>query len=311
MGRFPLVAVKPEKYTIVATHKNETSQIGQIVFLYDKSEPLQAEEIKALETDPYSATHVRAELGCKSCDFKYKIYTSLDRDNGLESEGYNWQYDLPNTVSCNCGKTNHNLVYFKESMHAILRISDLTSSGELNYTRRYSHSYILNIVNMYSNLLKSEKYENPVQKFLENHAVLLSQFHAQKVFIKPNILGKYEADFAILDTNNRLIFIEIERPSIKLFKKDGHPTADLMHAYGQVHDWLLEFSKNKSAIVESLGIKEAQVLKVSGVVIAGLSSNESREHLERHLLKPLYIDIEFMTLDQLGVSLAQLSRELA
>jgi hypothetical protein len=197
-------------------------------------------------------------------------------------------------------------------MHGMLGRDKRLSSGDINYVRRYGYAEINNIVKEFNKLLEdSKKQEEDFQKFIESHAVMLAQFHAHKLFVKPKILGKYAADFACLTTNDQLLLVELENPKLKLFKKDGHPTANLMHAYGQVRDWLEEFRKHPHAVLEQFKLDEKEVNSVRGVVVAGRKKGLNRSHLQRHMSKPLYGEIEFLTYDDLMESLLQISRELA
>ena len=118
-------------------------------------------------------------------------------------------------------------------------------------------------------------------------------------------------DFAILDANDRLLLIELEKPGLQLFKQNGHPTAKLMHAYEQVRDWLHEYSKHRGAVLEGMELDSRDIRSVRGVVIAGRSKRLSEKHLQRHLEKPPFSEIEFMTLDELAHYLAQISRDIA
>ncbi len=43
----------------------------------------------------------------------------------------------------------------------------------------------------------------------------------KRIFVKPPILTKYFADFAVLNARDELLLVEIGRPSLKLVKKDG------------------------------------------------------------------------------------------
>ena len=147
--------------------------------------------------------------------------------------------------------------------------------------------------------------------FIEQHPILLSRFNAKRLFIKPDIVGRFKADFAVVDSRNQLWLIELEKPSLKLFKRDRHPTAALMHAYGQVTDWLEQYARYPGAILEALGLKAADVVAVRGAVIAGRSSDVTVEVLQRHLSNPPYPNIEFMTCDNLGVSLLEISKKIA
>jgi hypothetical protein len=84
-----------------------------------------------------------------------------------------------------------------------------------------------------------------------------------------------------------------------------------MHAYGQVTDWLHTYTKYPAAILDVLSLKEGDVVAVRGAVIAGRSTDVGHEVLQRHLSNPPYPNIEFMTCDDLGVSLLNISRKLA
>ena len=171
--------------------------------------------------------------------------------------------------------------------------------------------WIQSKVNDFNLLIENEKYEEPLQKFIEKNTVLLAKFAARTIFFEKHIVGKYNTDIIIYDTNKRLLFIELERANLRLFKNDGHPTAELNHAYEQVKDWLIEYSKHPFAILESLELSQKEVASISGVVIAGRSKKEKANHLDRHLSRPSSPDIDFFTFDELGKSLAQISRELA
>ncbi len=160
-------------------------------------------------------------------------------------------------------------------------------------------------------LLDAERLEAPTQDFIEKHPILLSRFSAKRLFIKPNIVGRFAADFGVVDSRNQLWFIELERPSMKLFKKDGHPTAELMHSYGQVTDWLDQYSKYRGTIPDALKLKANDVVAARGAVIAGRSTTVTHEVLQRHLSNPPHPNIEFLTLDDLATGLLNISKKLA
>lgn len=241
---------------------------------------------------------------------KLSAYTGLKRLSDQEQEGWVWQTNLPDVFACTCGRTRFDLQYLKDSMHSML-LKDLTNSG-LGYVRSYGHTQVVEVVNRFISLLDTEKLEGPIQKFIENHPILLSRFHAKRLFFKPTIVGLFEADFALVDSSNQLWFIELEKPSLKLFKKrDAHPTQDLMHAYGQVTDWLHQYQKHPTAILQALGLRQDDIVSVGGIIVGGRSSSVSHDVLQRHLSNPPYLNIDFMTLDDLATSLLQISRKLA
>jgi hypothetical protein len=66
-----------------------------------------------------------------------------------------------------------------------------------------------------------------------------------------------------------------------LFKKYGHPNADLMRACGQVTKWLHGHSRFPGVTLENLNLTAKKVLSVNGVVIANRVGEAKPEHLQR------------------------------
>lgn len=305
------IVTHPGRYTVFSIYDGVSKPIGVVHFHYKKAQNLIPDQIKAIESDPSSAKAIKMTLGCKNCSFKLIVYTGLKRQPDLENEGVIWYSDLEDEFKCECGNTNYSLTYLKESMHGLLMKDFSMEISGLSYIRRYGHSQVVKIVKKFTALLDGTKDEKPIQEFIENNLILLSRFHAKLLFVKPSIVGRFEADFAVLDTQNQLIFIELEKPTMKLFKKDKHPTAALWHAYGQVNDWLEQYSKYPGAILDSLNLKADQVATVRGAVIAGRNNSLMHDVIQRHLSNPPFQNIEFMTLDELGRSLMTISKKLA
>lgn len=301
---------EPGEYGIYAIFEGISEKVGSVIFRYQKAEPYTLEQLKAIESDPYALKSVRIEYACNFCPSKIKAYTGLERERTIEEEGYYWQQDLPDFFNCECGKQSFSLRYAKESLHGFLGIDRELNLAGFDVRRKYSHEQILQVIRKYDRLLEKED-EKAIQKFIEKYPVMLARFHAKRIYVKPEILGKFQADFGVLDTQNQLKFIEIESPKRKLFKKDGHPTVALMHAYGQVVDWLDKVKKHPLAVIESLGLKTEEVNVIKGVVMAGLGKRENQNYLQRHLSNPTYPDVEFMTLDSLSKSLLTISRLIA
>lgn len=301
----------PGRYVVQSVYEGKIVEIGSVHFHYQKAPTLTPDQIKAIESDPNSAKVIGMDLGCKFCSTKLKVYTGLKRFPKLEREGYVWQTDLEDDFKCQCGKTQYSLQYLRESMHGMLLRDFSSEISGLSYVRRYGHSQVAKVVEQFTKLLDTERLEPPIQDFIEKHPILLSRFSAKRLFVKPNIVGRFEADFGVVDSRNQLWLIELEKPSMKLFKKDGHPTAELMHAYGQVTDWLDQCSKYRGAILDALELKENDTVAVRGAVIAGRSTTVTHEVLQRHLSNPPYPNIEFLTLDDLATSLLNISKKLA
>lgn len=299
----------PGKYTVQYIYDGITKDIGTVHFHYTKTPDFTIDQIQAIESDPTSADFVLFEIGCKFCSSKLHTYTGLQRSSKYEDEGYIWQKELPDNFTCECGKSNIKLKYLRESLHGMLLKTVNQDVSGLSYVRRYAHEQVIDTVRKYTKLLDKSKKEQPIQEFIENNPILLARFHAKRLFAKPNIIGKFEADFAVIDSRNQLWLIELEKPSMKIFKKDGHPTQALMHAYGQVVDWLDEYRKHPNAVLDILKIKE-DIMAVRGAVIAGRSKNLNKDMLQRYLSNPLYPNIEFMTCDDIATNLLGISRTL-
>lgn len=71
----------------------------------------------------------------------------------------------------------------------------------------------------------------------------------QPVFREVNFGGGLRCDFAWLNDNSdgpEWVLVEIEKPKLKLFKKDNEPTQQLNHALEQVKSWRRYFNENHS-----------------------------------------------------------------
>ena len=301
----------PGKYNVSATYGGVISQLGTVEFHYKAAPALSPDQIAAIQSDPGSAKTIFFEYGCKHCPTKLRTYAGLSKSTKKESEGAIWYADLPDEFMCGCSRTRFPLNYVRESLHGLLLKDMALAASGLSYVRQYGHSQVTGIVDRFRKLLDAEKLESPVQTFIEKNPILLARFDARRLFVKPNILGKFQADFAVVDSNNELCFIEIERPSMKLFKKNGHPTADLIHAFEQVRDWLNQFRKHTSAVHESLKLRTDAIVGVRGAVIAGRSASVTHDVLQRHHMSAPYPNIDLMTYDDLASSLVNLSRKLA
>lgn len=306
------VVNKPGKCTIQSIYGDDVEEIGVVQFHYQPTPSFTADQIKAIEADPLARRTVQYALGCKLCPAKLHTYAGLSRSSRLEKEGHIWYADLPDEWTCKCGRSTIALRYIRESGHGMLLLDEAFARPGMSYARRYSHAQIRNIGTTFTALLDSTSFEGPIQEFIEKNLVLLAKFNAKQLFVKPSFLGKHVADFAALDHQGIFWLIEIERPSLDLFrKKDGHPTAELMHAYNQVIDWIHQYQKHSAAVIDVLGLKSDVVTTVKGVVVAGRSTTVSHDKLVRHLQNPPYANVEFMTLDDLAASMMNLSARLS
>jgi hypothetical protein len=300
----------PGKCLIQAIIEDSVSTIGEANFHYSPTPQLTPDQIKAIMSDPTSPKSIMLRLGCKDCQAELLVYAALSREPELENDGYIFHPDLESRFHCECGKTDYSLEHIKESLHGLLAKRMHPFSEKITYIKKYSSQQVLNTIRRFSELLDEEKDEESYQKYIENHLNLLARFEAKSIWFKPTIMGIHNADFAIMDSRDRLLLIEIEEPSIPLFRKNGHPRAELMSAYGQIQDWMNKYSKYPAAVLENFGLTQQAITTVKGILIAGRKKNCRFDHLQRHLMNPPYDEIDFLTYDDLMNSLLEISKSL-
>src|SRR5258708_22795188 len=127
-------------------------------------------------------------------------------------------------------------------------------SGEVRWTPLYEKSAIENLRIEFLHLVNADPPEESLQKFIEDHPVLLHQFPAEKLFFKPPILTRFKADFAVVTSQKELILIEIERPSTCLLKQNGEQHSDLTHAVEQINQWLGVLDDHRLSVLEAMTI---------------------------------------------------------
>lgn len=94
--------------------------------------------------------------------------------------------------------------------------------------------------------------EQVLQTFLQQHPVLLSPTHVRMWPKLP--LGATVTDFVFRDATHEYLLVELERSTLPLFRQDGHPTADLTHAHGQIVDWKRYLEDNLQTVQRELGL---------------------------------------------------------
>lgn len=115
---------------------------------------------------------------------------------------------------------------------------------------------------------KSEK-EDVYQKFLEENTKLIPTkpfelnhgVHFELVISKMKISDSYISDFFYLSKSSdtwNIVFIEIERPNVKLFNMDGTISGALNKGISQINDWnsFFNINSNKNAFLDNLIINK-------------------------------------------------------
>ena len=270
--------------------------------------PLTPERIAAIRSDPNSAKSVQVILGCKKCTSNWTIYAALDRSKEREDEGWLWYETIPDTFICECGTTTLGLGFLRRNLLECLG-RERRDIAELNFVPLYESSSIASLRRTFADLLNSHPQEELLHKFIDENPILLHQFPADKIFLKPRILTSFVADFCILTSQQELILIELERTTTRLMKKDGGLAAPLSHAFDQVRDWLHLVREHRLSVLDSLNIDKNEVGSVRGVVIAGRHSGYNEMHLLR--LKSAYRgEVTLLTYDDLLLSLDALIRRM-
>ena len=281
--------------------------IGVLAFGLARASPLSPDRIAAIKSDPRAIKAVRLNLGCKHCDSKLKVFAALTKPKE-EEKALVWYQDLPEAFNCSCGKTSFSLDILKTNMHALLGTRDVDAKN-LSFSALYEDRAIDQISKELLDLIKTKPKEEVVQKFLSKNPIVFHFLSPRRLFEKPPILSKHQTDFAILDSRGTLIFVEIERPNIRLIRKDGATSAEMEHAISQVRDWLFLYEKHRGAVLEGLDLRDREVTRVRGLVIAGRDEGYDPEKLRRFKWQDRGA-IDCMTYDDLLSILVTLNREM-
>ncbi len=122
--------------------------------------------------------------------------------------------------------------------------------------------------------------EEEVHQFLKNNSVIIGLTSIIEPISKFKLGDDYVTDFVIKEIPDGYVFIEIERPDMKLFKKATPPerTQEFNHAIEQIENWRAWVGKNHSYISSKLeGISPSPVCWL----IAGRRTNLSAEEEKR------------------------------
>lgn len=273
--------------------------------------PYTPEQITALKSDPLAMKYVRMVVGCNSCHEKFKAYAGVERSSSLESQGFVWNFDIAqDEFACTCGKSRISLIPIRTGLHGLLqRNLNPETQDNLSTVRLYEKTALEQYCRELLGLINADRAEEELQAFLELHPIFFHIFLPKSIKFKPPILTKHFADFSLLNTRNELLLIEIERPQMRLLKKDGGKTAELEHAFHQVRTWKQVLDDHRSAALDAIGLKLQEVARVRGVVVAG--RRPSDEQKLRMLQSLSTTETELFTYDDLLNSVAELVRHIA
>ncbi len=304
-----LIATKPGQHFVDLVLDDSEVTIGTFHVVVADPPALTAERIAAVRSAPFAVKAARAELGCKHCPTKLRLYTALDRLPSIEADGFTWYENLPDDFHCSCQRTRMDLRSMRRNFHALLGHKQVMNQKEISLTPLYEQSALQSILADFHRLLKQKPREELLQKFIEENLVLLHQFPAESIFLKPPILTFYKADFAIVTPKKDLILIEIENAETRLLNRSGGLAAQLQHAFDQVNSWLHVVDDHRLAVLDAMKITRDAVGAIRGVVIAGRDIGYDAEALRR--LKAVERGrTTLLTFDDLAFGLAALIKQM-
>lgn len=166
------------------------------------------------------------------------------------------------------------LLAFATAYHAreeVIRTLDPYADARLRFSRLFQQ---------FQELLDSPSLpEEVLQKFLKENPQLLCPSYV-KMWPKLK-LGKTVTDFVFREAVGEYLLVELELSSARLFRKDGHMTAEVNHALGQITDWKRYIEENISTVRNELGLEGISSNPKSLVVIGRsyMLSNALRKKL--------------------------------
>lgn len=111
-------------------------------------------------------------------------------------------------------------------------------------------------------------------------------------------LGNRVTDFVIREPSGEYVLVEIEAPIRPLFRKDGQPREELVHAINQIVDWIEYIQHNLSTVERDLGL--AGIANPRSLIIIGRSldlTDDNRSKL--NTLRGLVPRLDILTYDDL------------
>ncbi len=261
-------------------------KLGTITCRFVTPPPITESERNALMSQPNALNIVIIQVVCQKCKDKVRFYLSLDGVSTPKKEDVDSILitDAPDTWECSCGQHKIPLCYLKQGMHTLFRT--LPSSGakkRLGFIPLYEKSSISSMLSEYQIMLieQIEENEEVFQQYLQDHPLFWNFLAPSRIWHKPPILTKYNADFAILTRMRVLYFVEIEKPKTILIKADGGVHSELQAGLDQVRNWKIEIDKRREAILSGLNLDQKEVHDIRYIVVAGLANKTGTIGMEK------------------------------
>ena len=190
-----IVLNQPQTLEAFLLTDDQEIPLGVFSFGLAGAPPLTPDRIAAIKSDPRALKTVYLILGCKHCDSKLKVVAALEKPEKSEGDGV-WYQDLQSQFTCSCGKTNISLDILKSNMHALLGKTDIAAKN-LSFSTLYEHDAIERVSGDFLQLVRTSPREEDIQQFLAKNPIVFHFLSPVRIFEKPPILSKHQADFAI------------------------------------------------------------------------------------------------------------------
>lgn len=162
--------------------------------------------------------------------------------------------------------------------------------------------------NKFANLLDNSQKEEEIQDFLKENPFLI-QPHSICI-PKQKLAEKFITDFVIvnkLEQGLKYTLIEIEKPNMPIFTKNGEFRSEFQHAYNQTLDWDNFIKENGQYIQNTLkDFKEPNYLIVAGRSKDFTDENRKKLFAWNHSHK----NTSFITYDDLIIKLDEIIENL-
>lgn len=139
--------------------------------------------------------------------------------------------------------------------------------------------------------------ERDIHRFLELHPVVLDAYGAE-VRSEVRLDKSYRMDLVIQynESDRRILFVELEPPTQKLFTRSGRWDAKLTHAIQQVQDWMRWWREHPRDVPTPFDA----TIPIKGLIIAGRDENLD-DSAKRRLLhnNHQFHDLNVITYDDL------------
>lgn len=195
-------------------------------------------------------SRIRLNVGWEAIE----VYIHLNLDNWMSEYAYGWAE--------------------RDIMAALLMSQTHEATWKALDPKAGARKQYATLLSTYKALLDSNPdREETLQVFLKDHPELLCPARSQ---MWPKLhLGKKVTDFVFRDGVGAYLLVELERSTLELFKKDGHPNADVTHAIHQIVDWKRYLEDNLAYVQKELGLEGISTNPESLIVIGRSSSLNS------------------------------------